>query len=49
MVVRLDAAGKALTDGPQVQVGGNETYVSLCRRHFREAIGDRGEFSEENS
>ncbi|MEM8591689.1 MAG: thymidine kinase [Pseudomonadota bacterium] len=41
MVVRLDAEGNALTDGPQVQVGGNETYVSLCRRHFREAIGDR--------
>ncbi|MEM6897486.1 MAG: thymidine kinase, partial [Pseudomonadota bacterium] len=49
MVVRLDAEGKALTDGPQVQVGGNETYVSLCRKHFREAIGDRAEFSEENS
>ncbi|MEO0486475.1 MAG: thymidine kinase [Pseudomonadota bacterium] len=41
MVVRLDAAGKVLHDGPQVQVGGNEQYVSLCRRHFREAIGDR--------
>ncbi|MEM9349711.1 MAG: thymidine kinase [Pseudomonadota bacterium] len=42
MVVRMDENGRALQDGPQVQVGGNETYVSLCRRHFREAIGDRG-------
>ncbi|MEL6609707.1 MAG: thymidine kinase [Pseudomonadota bacterium] len=40
MVVRMGEDGKALQDGPQVQVGGNETYVSLCRRHFREAMGD---------
>ena len=40
MVVRMGADGKALQDGPQVQVGGNETYVSLCRRHWREAMGD---------
>ena len=42
MVVRQDAEGKVLTDGEQVQIGGNETYVSLCRRHWREAVGDRG-------
>ncbi len=40
MVVRLGEDGKALQDGPQVQVGGNESYVSLCRRHWREAMGD---------
>lgn len=40
MVVRKDAAGQAMTDGAQVQIGGNETYVSLCRKHWREAIGD---------
>lgn len=40
MVARIGADGKALVEGPQVQVGGNETYVSLCRKHFREAIGD---------
>ena len=39
MVVRLGEDGKALKDGPQVQVGGNETYVSLCRRHWREEMG----------
>ncbi|MEO0665095.1 MAG: thymidine kinase [Pseudomonadota bacterium] len=39
MVVRMDEAGNVLTEGPQVQVGGNERYVSLCRRHFREATG----------
>jgi thymidine kinase len=41
MVVRKGADGKALREGPQVQVGGNETYQSLCRRHWREAVGDR--------
>lgn len=41
MVVRQDADGHALKEGAQVQIGGNETYVSLCRRHWREAVGDR--------
>ncbi|MEM7473029.1 MAG: thymidine kinase [Pseudomonadota bacterium] len=39
MVIRKDDDGNALIDGAQVQVGGNETYVSLCRRHWREAVG----------
>ena len=41
MVVRQDADGGVLKDGAQVQIGGNETYVSLCRKHWREAVGDR--------
>jgi thymidine kinase len=41
MVVRKDAAGRVLRDGAQVVIGGNETYESLCRRHWREAVGDR--------
>ncbi len=41
MVVRRGADGRALREGAQVQIGGNETYVSLCRRHWREEIGDR--------
>ena len=40
MVVRKDAAGRVMTDGAQVQIGGNETYVSLCRKHWRAAVGD---------
>jgi len=39
MVIRQDAQGQALREGAQVQIGGNETYVSLCRRHWREAMG----------
>ncbi len=41
MVVRMGPDGKAATEGAQVQIGGNETYLSLCRRHWREAVGDR--------
>ena len=40
MVVRQDEEGNVLRDGDQVQIGGNETYVSLCRKHWREAMGD---------
>lgn len=39
MVIRQDGEGQALTSGEQVQIGGNETYVSLCRKHWREATG----------
>lgn len=41
MVIRQDQDGNVLTDGAQVQIGGNESYISLCRRHWREAVGDR--------
>ena len=40
MVVRRGPDGQALREGAQVQVGGNETYVSLCRRHWRQEMGD---------
>lgn len=39
MVVRQDDQGNVMTQGQQVQIGGNETYVSLCRRHWRAATG----------
>ncbi|WP_223420861.1 thymidine kinase [Tateyamaria pelophila] len=39
MVIRQGADGNVIKDGAQVQIGGNETYVSLCRRHWREAVG----------
>ena len=41
MVIRQAPDGTALLEGEQVEVGGDERYVSLCRRHFREATGDR--------
>ncbi len=36
MVVRLDQDGKAVTQGSQIEIGGNDRYVSLCRKHFKE-------------
>ncbi|MEO6301485.1 MAG: thymidine kinase [Paracoccaceae bacterium] len=40
MVIRRGPDGRALHEGQQVVIGGNETYVSLCRRHWREAMAD---------
>ncbi len=36
MVIRLDAEGNAITQGSQVEIGGNDRYVSMCRKHFKE-------------
>jgi thymidine kinase len=38
MVVRQDQHGNAMLHGAQVQIGGEEQYVSLCRRHWREKM-----------
>jgi len=36
MVLRLDSQGKAVTEGSQVEIGGNDRYISMCRKHFKE-------------
>jgi len=36
MVIRLDGDGNAVTKGSQVEIGGNDRYVSMCRKHFKE-------------
>ncbi len=41
MTVRVDAQGAALHDGPQVEIGGNERYVSVSREEFKKIT--RGE------
>ena len=38
MVVRVKADGAAEREGQQIEIGGNERYVSLCRRHFSQAL-----------
>lgn len=35
MVIRLDGNGVPLSDGEQVDIGGNDRYVSVCRSHWR--------------
>ena len=42
MVVRQDADGRTVTDGAQVEIGGNDRYVSLCRRHFNASFHGGG-------
>ena len=37
-VVRLDADGNASRAGSQVEIGGNDRYVSMCRLHFKELV-----------
>lgn len=41
MVVRVSGDGRVEVDGAQVEIGGNERYLPLCRRHFHEARGER--------
>jgi thymidine kinase len=36
MVIRLDESGNAVTRGSQVEIGGNDRYISMCRKHFKE-------------
>jgi thymidine kinase len=42
MNLRIDDEGFAVKEGAQLEVGGNERYVALCRRHYREQMGWRG-------
>jgi thymidine kinase len=36
MNLRVDAQGRAVTHGTQTEIGGNDRYIALCRRHFSE-------------
>jgi thymidine kinase len=38
MVVRVSPDGAVERAGQQIEIGGNERYVSLCRKHFSEAL-----------
>lgn len=38
MNLRVDEAGRAVAEGRQTEIGGNNRYVALCRRHHREAL-----------
>ncbi len=37
-VLRYDGQGRVMSDGAQIDIGGNEKYVSVCRKHYNEAI-----------
>ena len=36
MVLRLNTEGRPVSEGAQIEIGGNERYVSVCRRHFKD-------------
>ena len=42
MVVRVDEQGRAVKAGPQVQIGGNERYVSVSRAEFKKIMSGEG-------
>ena len=42
MVVRVDDHGRAVTEGPQVEIGGNERYVSVSRAEFKKIVRGEG-------
>ena len=40
MVLRVDENGNPIREGAQVEIGGNDRYVPVCRRHFKEAMSE---------
>jgi thymidine kinase len=38
MNLRIDASGRAVVEGAQTEIGGNDRYVALCRRHYMERV-----------
>jgi thymidine kinase len=49
MVVRLDEQGRAVTDGPQVEIGGNDRYVSVSRPEFKKIMAGASRIEEATS
>ncbi len=49
MVVRVDEQGRAVTEGPQVEIGGNDRYVSVSRAEFKNITEGRGRIELQQS
>jgi len=41
MSARINESGQFIQDGEQTQIGGNESYIAMCRKHYKESIGFR--------
>ena len=39
MVIRMNENGEPVIEGAQVEIGGNDKYVSMCRKHYKETLG----------
>lgn len=35
MNTRIDSQGRVVKSGEQIQIGGNEKYIAMCRKHFK--------------
>jgi thymidine kinase len=42
MVVRVDEQGRAVREGPQVEIGGNDRYVSVSRAEYKKVMSGQG-------
>ncbi len=40
MVIRVNEQGDPIREGQQKEIGGNDRYVALCRKHFKESSYD---------
>jgi thymidine kinase len=49
MVVRVDGQGRAVTEGPQVEIGGNDRYVSVSRAEFKKVTAGEGRIELQQS
>ena len=49
MVVRVDENGRVLTNGPQIEIGGNERYISVSRAEFKKITEGREHIAEQKA
>lgn len=47
MNLRVDAHGNAVREGESIEIGGNDRYIALCRKHFMEKISAQSEPQDE--
>ncbi|MCB1071505.1 MAG: thymidine kinase [Chlamydiia bacterium] len=45
MNMRIDSEGNPVKSGSQVQIGGNESYYSVCMKHYMEEVGSIQEYA----
>jgi thymidine kinase len=43
MVLRIDRKGRPVKEGQQVEIGGNDRYLSVCRQHFKQGMTSRND------
>ena len=46
MNMRVDENGEKISEGEQIQIGGNEAYISTCREHFKAGVSQKTQRKE---